>query len=150
MTQNMEDAKEVAQETLIRAFKYLKRCDPERSFKNWLFQILVNAARSHLKQAPPLTKDNEISRIPDPGEAGPEQKHIRSEFRNQLSECLGVLSQREKEVFLLRDLEELSIKETAEALACSSISVRVHLSSARKKIKETIIRRYPHLAEGVR
>ena len=45
MTQNMEDAKEASQETLLRAFRYMRRYDPERSFKNWLFGILVNEVR---------------------------------------------------------------------------------------------------------
>ena len=47
-------------------------------------------------------------------------------------ECLDSLSPREKEVFLLRDIEEMSIQETAEALGMSPLSVRVRLSLARK------------------
>jgi RNA polymerase sigma-70 factor (ECF subfamily) len=59
-----------------------------------------------------------------------------------------VLGPREREVFVLRDLEELDIKETARALACSSISVRVNLSSARRKLREAIRDNFPHLEEG--
>ena len=45
MTGNREDALEVSQETLLRAFRYFGKCDPERGFRNWLVEILVNAAR---------------------------------------------------------------------------------------------------------
>jgi RNA polymerase sigma factor (sigma-70 family) len=62
--------------------------------------------------------------------------------------CLDVLSPREREVFVLRDLEELDIRETAGTLGCSSISVRVSLSSARRKVRDAIRERCPHLEEG--
>jgi RNA polymerase sigma factor (sigma-70 family) len=52
--------------------------------------------------------------------------------------CLEKLSPKEKQVFVLRDLEGLSIKETAAVLKTSSISVRVNLSSARRKIRQLI------------
>jgi len=48
MTQNWEDAKEISQETFLRAFKYLRNYDRKRSFKNWILQILVNVARNFL------------------------------------------------------------------------------------------------------
>ena len=52
--------------------------------------------------------------------------------------CLDELSPREREVFMLRDLEGLTVKEAARALRCSSISVRVHLTSARRKVRERL------------
>jgi len=154
MTGNMEDAKEAAQETLMRAFKYLRRYEPERSFRNWLYGILVNEARKLRadRANPPLPLETEagteralVANGPGPGDA-----HAARETRSQLMECLTALTAREKEIFLLRDIEELSIAEAAKALGTSSISVRVNLSRARKKMKEAILTRYPHLAEGVR
>ncbi len=61
---------------------------------------------------------------------------------------LASLSPREREVFVLRDLEELDIRETSRVLGCSNLSVRVNLSSARRKLREAIRRDYPHLEEG--
>lgn len=154
MTGNMEDAKEAAQETLMRAFKSLKRFDPDRSFRNWLFGILVNEARSlrAKKTNAPLSLETDAgtrwglaAKGPDPGDA-----HAAWETRSQLMECLDALTAREKETFLLRDIEQLSITEAAEILKISSISVRVNLSRARKKVKEAILTRYPHLVEDVR
>jgi RNA polymerase sigma factor (sigma-70 family) len=46
MSRNWEDAREISQETLMRAFKYLKRSDQKRSFRNWILQILINVARN--------------------------------------------------------------------------------------------------------
>ena len=150
LTKNWEDAKEVAQETLLRAFKYLSHFDRKRSFKNWLFQILVNAARNFQKKSLPLDRGDSTSSELAASNSGPDERHLREELKSQLLECLTGLSRKEKEIFLLRDIEELSIKETAEVLGASSISVRVHLSAARKKIKEMIREKYPHLMEGRR
>jgi RNA polymerase sigma-70 factor, ECF subfamily len=63
-------------------------------------------------------------------------------------DCLSALSAREREVFVLRDIEELDIRETARALGCSSVSVRVNLSKARRKIRDAIRARHPHLEAG--
>jgi RNA polymerase sigma-70 factor (ECF subfamily) len=61
---------------------------------------------------------------------------------------LAALSPREREVFVLRDLEELDVRETSRVLGCSNLSVRVHLSAARRKLREAIRRDLPHLEEG--
>ena len=51
LTRNAEDAKEVSQEALLRAFRFLGRCDTSRSFRNWLFQIAANAARDRVRKS---------------------------------------------------------------------------------------------------
>jgi len=148
LTQNMEDAREAAQETLLRAFRYLRKYDPERGFRNWLFGILVNEARkirsartTNSLDPSPHWEDRE----PVSNEPPPDERYSRKQARSQLMECLAALSPLEKEVFLLRDVEEIPIKETAAILGTSLVSVRVHLSRARRKMKEAILERYPHL-----
>lgn len=49
MTGDREEAGDVAQETFLKAFRYLRRYDPKRSFRNWLLQIAANAARDSLR-----------------------------------------------------------------------------------------------------
>ena len=148
LTRNWEDAREVAQEALLRAFKHLRHYDTSRSFRSWLFQIAANEARDRLRQR---RKEADLVRQAGRKQApsdDPESDRSAREFRSDLEKCLVVLSPREREVFVLRDLEELDIKETARALRCSSVSVRVHLSSARRKIREAIRELCPHLEEG--
>jgi len=154
LTRNREEALDVAQEALLRAFRSLGRFDASRSFRNWLFQIAANEARDRYRQrtreraafqdvagrAPSATTG---SAAPDP-EAG----HDRQELRADIMRSLAALSPREREVFVLRDLEELDIRETSRVLGCSSLSVRVHLSAARRKLREAIRRDLPHLEEG--
>jgi RNA polymerase sigma-70 factor, ECF subfamily len=148
LCRNWEDAGELSQETLLRAYRYLRSYDPRRSFRNWMFQILVNVWRSSGKNRLDVAalKEWESAR---PAES-PEEEHDRSEIRSQLMDCLEGLSRREREVFLLRDIEDLSILETAQALSISPLSVRVRLSLARKKIRERAKEKFPHLLEDRR
>ncbi len=145
LTRDREEAKEVAQEALLRAFRHLARYDTARSFRNWLFQIAANEARDRLRR-----KRREAGLLEAAGQelapsADPESGRRSKEFLSDLEKCLSGLGAREREVFILRDIEDLDIKETARALGCSSISVRVNLSSARRKVREAIRDRYPHL-----
>lgn len=148
MSQDWEEAKEIAQDALLRAFRSLGSFDTNRSFRSWLFQIAVNIARDRArKKRREAVMIEDAKREPQPT-VDPERPLASSEFRSGLMKCLDQLSPRERKVFLLRDIEELDIKETARALGSSSISVRVHLSSARRKIRDFIRDRFPHLEDG--
>jgi RNA polymerase sigma-70 factor, ECF subfamily len=148
LTRDREEAKEVAQEALLRAFKHLGRYDTSRSFRNWLFQIAANEARDRLRRKRRETGLVEAAGRDLAPSADPEAGRRSREFLSDLEKCLSVLGPRERKVFILRDIEDLDIKETARALGCSSISVRVNLSSARRKVRDAIRDRYPHLEEG--
>jgi RNA polymerase sigma factor (sigma-70 family) len=149
LTGNEEDAREAGQEALMRAFRYLRSFDPARSFRNWILGILVNACRraASARGAAARLEDGPEAVEPAPG---PAARFQAREFRSRLMDCLSVLSRREREAFLLRDIEERDVRETAAILGCSSISVRVHLSAARKKVKDEMMKRYPGSARGVR
>ncbi len=138
LTWNWEDAREVAQEALLRAFKHLGRYDTSRSFRNWLFQIAANAARDRARTKKRERDVIESADLDAVEMRSPEAGCAAGEFRNAVMKCLAILSPREREVFIMRDLEDLDIKETARALGCSTISVRVNLSSARRKMREAL------------
>jgi len=148
LTRNREEALEVAQEAFLRAFRSLSRYDVSRSFRNWLFQIAANEARDRFRKRTREKAALENAARTEPPHSAPEAGRDRQEMRSDIWQCLNVLSPREREVFVLRDLEELDIKETAQALGCSSVSVRVNLSSARRKLCEAIRDNFPHLEEG--
>ena len=153
LTRDRETALEVAQEAFLRAYRALGRFDVSRSFRNWLFQIAANEARDRLRKARREREALEAAARERPAAggaeaAGPEAGRERGEVRSGIMGLLDALGPREREVFVLRDLEELDIRETARALGCSEISVRVNLSSARRKMREAIRRDLPHLEEG--
>jgi RNA polymerase sigma-70 factor, ECF subfamily len=146
ITRDAEDAREVVQDALLRAYKYLARFDVRRSFKSWIFQILVHAARNHTARrgrADALARSETARGAALESASGPEPDHESRVLAAKLMDCLDVLSPRERSVFLLRDVEDLNVEETAAALSSSAISVRVHLSAARKKIRRRLREKHP-------
>ncbi|MGD0782204.1 MAG: sigma-70 family RNA polymerase sigma factor, partial [Candidatus Aminicenantales bacterium] len=111
-------------------------------------QIVVNTARGFRKRAgaeqrglaAAVSEWNPRTLADDPA-AG----HEKSQARARLRGCLDILSEREREVFWLREIEELSVEDTARVLKSSSISVRVHLNRARRKVLERFRSKYPDL-----
>lgn len=146
LSRNAEEAKEISQETLFRAFRYLRSFDRKRSFKNWLLQVEMNVWRASRKKGADEAALMDLAS--SHRQENPEAGQAENEVRRQILSCLDGLSPKEKEVFLLRDIEEMSIKETARILRTSAISVRVHLSRARQKIRECAKERFPELLEG--
>jgi len=143
LTGDQEEAFDVAQETFLRSFRYLRRFDLKRSFRNWLFQIATNAARDLIRRQ---RKENDgiaalaVSIYQQKEGVGTNTLAVESgpKLTIHLRACLSSLSPKERQVFILRDLEGLSIKETASVLSSSSISVRVNLARARRKIREML------------
>lgn len=136
MTGNLEEAKEVCQEAVIKVYKYLNKFEKGRSFKGWVYRITVNSAYDFLRRKKKYENMLESqksmirSEIPDP-----EKKLLNKEIKEKINACLQNLSPKEKAVFLLRDEEGFSIEEASKVLGCSSVSVRTHLSHARQKIR---------------
>ena len=145
---NPEDAREVAQEALLKAFRYLRSFDPALSFRNWLYQIAINVARGFRKRTGDDRRGLAAAASewnPRPAADNPAAGHEKAQARDRLRECLDVLSDREREVFWLREIEELSVEDTARILKSSSISVRVHLNRARRKVLERFRTKFPDL-----
>lgn len=148
LTRNREEALDVVQEALLRAYRSLAGFDPSRSFRNWLFQIAANEARDrYRRRAREQAAFGEVAGMA-PAAADPEAGHDRDELRAGVMRAMSALSPREREVFALRDLEDLDIRETSRVLGCSGLTVRVHLSKARRKLREKIRSDFPHLEEG--
>ena len=136
ITGDREEAREVCQDALLKIFKYLKSYKRGRSFKTWIYKILMNTSYDFLREKRKFKrvidsqKTASVYEIPQT-----EQRVWEIQMREKIQSMLDILSPREKAVFLLRDSERLSVKEAALVLGCSQISVRTHLSRARQKIK---------------
>jgi RNA polymerase sigma-70 factor (ECF subfamily) len=136
LTGNLEDAKEICQEALIKVYKHLHRFQSGRSFQNWLFKILTNTAfdfiRKKKRHEHVITEQKKLGLSTG---YSPEKHFLNQEIREKIGDCLQYLTPKEKMVFLLRDQEGFSIKETAMVMGGTSMSVRTHLSRARRKIR---------------
>lgn len=156
LLRNEADAQDVAQEAILKAFMHLRQFRGESRFSTWLIQITVNEARmrqrrQHAELFEPLAEskdDDEAAYTPrdfaDWREI-PSEALEKSEFRAILAKALASLGQKYREVFLLRDVEHLSIEEAAQALSISVASVKTRLLRARLMLRDILA---PAFADG--
>ncbi len=147
MTGNREDAAEICQEALVKIFRHLRSFKKDRQLKSWIYKITVNCALDFIDKRKKFEQllqqhETELETQPLPLIPDPETGALNAEFRDTVRRCLQVLSPLERAVFNLRDGEGKTVKEAAKVLGCSSLSARVHLSRARRKLREELGKRY--------
>jgi RNA polymerase sigma-70 factor (ECF subfamily) len=144
MVGNVEDAKEVCQEAIFKIFRYLNGYKKGRSFKNWMYKIVMNASNDFLRKKRKQENIFALKKVMDDSlSTNPEIQFLNKEVGEKIAFCLEGLSPKERAVFLLRDGEGLSVKEAAGVLGASSMSVRTHLSRARQKLRDRLEKIFP-------
>jgi RNA polymerase sigma-70 factor (ECF subfamily) len=128
-----EDARDVAQQCFLKVWHSLNRYDPEKSFRSWITKIAANCAIDFLrgrKQSDPLP---ELSVSPEPIERS-------QDIRKIFIRVAPLLSEKQRIVLVLREIEGMDFSEIAGMLHCTESTVRNLLSQAkesfRKKTKE--------------
>ncbi len=145
---NEADAEDAAQEAMLKALANIRQFRAEARFSTWLIQITVNEAlmrrrreRTRMTEAIDDHRDDEGEYTPrdfaDWREI-PSEALERKEVRQKLTEALASLDRKYREVFVLRDMEQLNIQETAEALGISVASVKTRLLRARLMLRDLL------------
>lgn len=148
ITRNHEDAEDVVQNALVKAFQNLREFRGDSSFYTWLVRITVNEAlmrmrrsRSHKEVSIDQAKETDDSRVPleiEDGGPNPEQRCSHRQLQEILATTINELAPGYRTVFQLRDVEGLSTKETARALALSSSAVKTRLRRARMSLRGSL------------
>ena len=145
---NEADAEDVAQEAIVRAFQKLSSFRAESKFSTWLISITINQARTRLRRQAPI-RMVPLDQLPDEDKAIspallrdwreiPSEAVERGEVRKLIQQAVETLPDIYRQVFLLRDVEELTIGETAEMLNISIPSVKVRLHRARMMLQKQL------------
>ena len=146
---NDADAEEVAQEAMLKAFKSVAHFRRESKFSTWLIQITINEARMKLRRGRAhLYESIDEGRRTEDGDYMPKDfadwreipSHVleTKQLREALREALIELPEKYREVFMLRDVQQLSIEETARALGITEANVKTRLLRARLKMREAL------------
>lgn len=149
ITGNQEDAEDAMQDAFLKAYSHLQDFHGDSRFYTWLVRIAANEALMRLRKRRP----NQFS-LDEPveGDTGlmpreledwgpsPEQDYAQAELQGILAEFIDKLDLEFRIVLVLRDLEELSTQETAEALGISIPAVKSRLLRARLKLREKLNR----------
>ena len=146
---NRADAEDAAQEAFLKAYRNLDRFRQESKFSTWLIQIAINNARMKLRK-----ERRHLYQAIDAGQETSEGNYIptdfadwreipsealeRSELREALNKALNSLTENYRIVLILRDVQQMSIAETAKALGISEENVKTRTSRARLQMRDRL------------
>jgi RNA polymerase sigma-70 factor (ECF subfamily) len=150
VTQNREDAEDVLQETFMKAYEHLDQFQGNSKFYTWIVRIAVNQALMKLRRRK-TDRSVSLDETIDTGEdtlvreiaawdEDPEDRYSREELGAILDTAVQSLDPPYRSVFQLRDMDELSTEETAEALGLSVPAVKSRLLRARLQLREKLTR----------
>jgi len=141
-------ADDAAQETFVRATRQLESLRDRQALTAWLYRIATNEALMTLRRKRPdtISFDEPLADEAEPQEplqivdwcCMPEEELMSAEGRTYLDKAVESLPTSLRVVFLLRDIEGLSTRETAEVLNLSEMAVKTRLSRARLQLRETL------------
>lgn len=139
LTGDEEDARDVVQESYLRAYKGLKRFRGDAQFTTWLYRITANCASTHLGRRSKHRHEELIEDAPladtNP-EVDPEARADATILRDRLNEALRALPPRLRAVVVLRDVYDLPHEAIAAELGISESAAKVRLHRARRKLRE--------------
>jgi RNA polymerase sigma-70 factor, ECF subfamily len=145
---NEADAEDVAQEAFLKAFHHLATFRSEAKFSTWLIGIALNEARSRLRHEGSLHMESIDDTSDEAGRVSPailrdwrevpSEALERKEVRQMLQQAITNLPAIYREVFVLRDVEELNNVETAAALSITVGNVKVRLHRARLMLQKQL------------
>lgn len=136
MLGNRDDAEDALQDTFIRAYRSLARCDADR-FGPWIFGILVNRCRTHAVKrgrAREILVRNEIAMAT----ASVEPFEERGPLRDAINRALARLPAEQREAFLLKHVEDLSYETMETVTGVRSATLRMRVFRARDELRKLL------------
>jgi RNA polymerase sigma-70 factor (ECF subfamily) len=159
ITQNDSEAEDVLQETFLKAFEHLGDFQGQSKFYTWIVRIAVNESLMKLRKRksdrtvpldePIETGEDTVVREIAVWDENPEQQYSREEIGGILDEAIQSLKPAFRTVFVLRDIEELSTEDTAQALGISVPAVKSRLLRARLQLREKLTRFFKRKGDDV-
>ena len=139
MCGNAHDAEEVAQEAFVAAWRGLPSFRGESKFSSWLYQLTTNAAIDFLRREKRHRAVTPIEEEPEPATPDtPQQALEESEMRAALHQALQSLTPEHRQIFLLRQMRQLSYEEIGRLLGLEAGTVKSRLSRAKKQLRQIL------------
>src|SRR6516225_8681921 len=145
-----DDVEDVAQQVFLKAYLGIKRFDQRAAFSTWLYKIAVNECWDYLRKRKvrPLVyeadlSEEQVSRLDGivSSSRPPEGPSARAEIREIIERMLSALSEQDRQLLVLKEIEGFSVQELAEILNLNVNTVKVRLFRARGRIMDTYRRR---------
>lgn len=146
---NEEDAEDALQEGYINAYEQLARFRGESAFSTWLTRIVINQALKKNKENLRFIHQSDsnsnkiIQKIKDMNT--PARAVIQKELKNNLETCIKSLPETYRMVYMMREVEKMSVAETSACLNISEVNVKVRLNRAKEKLREKLSEIYSEI-----
>lgn len=150
---DLEEARDVVQVTFFKVWENRTKFDERWSPNTWIYRIASNLAIDHLRSRKSRERSHEpvkqhMLQIADASSSRDLARLQHSEVSAIFRELSAGLSEKQRMVFLMREMEGLSSPEVAEILGCRESTVRNHLFNARKYLRRELLKKYPEYAAG--
>ena len=140
---NEETAKDLAQDTWVRAFRAIKTFRGESAFYSWLYRIAENVCLDHFRKQKNAHDMEPLHAIPErritETNSCPSRDMARQELREHLHDAIQCLTPTRRMVFFLYYIQELSVKAIATRLSKSEGTIKSHLRNARLQLRELLL-----------
>ncbi len=137
---NQEESRDLCQDTFLRVWRGLKTYDPKRPLRPWIYRIAVNVARSHARgrAARPILTGGDSIAAAAPKSHRPDVELEAKDARARVRQGVAALPDWQREVLLLRAIENLSYKEIGSALDLPIGTVMSRLARARAELRKML------------
>jgi len=141
------EIEDIMQNSYLKAFTKLYQFKLESSFSTWLIRIAINESLARLKEKGKLyhlneqldnLKSNTIFEVPDDKQLNPQDRMIRKEAKQLLENAIDHLEIKYKTVYIMKEVEEMSLKEIGIALDLTIANVKIRLYRSKKMLKEKL------------
>lgn len=141
------EIEDIMQDSYVKAFTKLYQFKLESTFSTWLIRIGINESLARIKEKGKLyqlnepsdnLRSNSILEIPDSKQLNPQDKMIQNEAKQLLERTVDSLDVKYKTVYIMKEVEEMSLKEISVALDITVANVKVRLHRAKDMLKEQL------------
>jgi len=144
MVGNSIDAQDIAQEVFVKLYRSLSTYKTRFHFGTWLFRLTVNHSidylRKHNRQKNVSLENFQDESVLKDRAPLPDRSLELNELKGAIQQISEGLTRKQRKVFVLRDLQGFSSDEVARILNCRPSTVRVHLSKARRLVKDSLLK----------
>jgi RNA polymerase sigma-70 factor (ECF subfamily) len=146
---NAEDAKDISQLVFLKLWENLGKYDPQYAFDTWLYRMVTNVAIDFMrnKQSRDNAVNSNLRLVKTAADAEQGVNVQRKEVENVFNEVSTVLSPKQKTIFVMNQMDDLSSADIAKVLGCRESTVRNHLFNARKVMQQQLKQRFPEYAQ---
>ncbi len=139
---NPNDVEDIMQTTYIKAYENLHKFKFESEFSTWLIKILINESLKFKQKTLRISWINDNAKSDELTNETPLYKMMNKELKSLMEKALGQLPEKYRLVFIMREVEDMSIAETMECLSLTEANVKVRLNRAKEMLRSSLSKYY--------